>query len=276
MNKSLILLLVAAFLLTACGGGAEETVAPTSTTAVQSTEPPTAIPPIEPPTEPPTAEPTTAEAPPEEDLPPGTRLSTVDSLAANGENSLVLLANPGDILIAGVEPASGQDVALGLFLLTGSGGGELVTQMNSGPGFETLAYTFEVAGAYRLAIREINGVAGEYAMRIASTPGVALTIAPQHTVEGKLEGPGGLSYLHNGYVGRELRLTVTPAVDVLDLQVTIIALSDMSQVLLYADERGAGEAETVVFLPPADDEYLITVQDNGQGTGAFSLAMSEE
>jgi hypothetical protein len=202
-------------------------------------------------------------------------LSTVDPLAANGENSIVLLANVGDTLVVGVEPGVGQDVALGLFYLTGSGSGELAAQVNDNPGFESLGYTFQLAGAYRLAIREMKGVGGEYTLRIASTPGVALTIAPHHKVEGKLEGGGSVGYLHNGYAGREVTFRVEPApgYSELDVSLTIVALSDMGTVLLAVDENGLGQGEAATFVPPADDEYYIAVHGENGSSGVFNLTM---
>ncbi|MFZ5918798.1 MAG: hypothetical protein ACOYZ7_17820 [Chloroflexota bacterium] len=214
--------------------------------------------------------------PQDSDFPPGSRLSTVDPLAANGENSFILLANVGDVLIVGVEPGAGQDIALGLFYLTGSGPGELAAQVNDGPGFESLGYTFQLAGAYRLAIREIEGVGGEYALRIASSPGVALTIAPHHQVEGKLERGQSVGYLHNGYAGQEVTFTVEPApgYSEFDVSLSIVALSDMATVLLAVNEHGPGQGEIATFVPPADDEYYIAIRGE-DSTGVFSLSMVE-
>jgi hypothetical protein len=283
MKKLLITaLLVPGLLLAACGGShSSETTLPLSETEPSATEivpspSETAASPTEnlSATE---ASPATETSEEGSDFAPGARLSTIDPLAANGENSIVLLANPGGVLIAGVDPGVGQDVALGLFYLTGSGPGELAAQVNSGPGFETLTHTFQVAGAYRLAIRELNGVAGKYAMRIASSPGVALTIAPQHTVEGKLEGGGNVGFLHNGFAGREVTFKVEPNPGnfELDMSLSIVALSDMKTVLLTVDEAGAGSGEVATFVPTADDEYYLAVQGKDGSSGTFTLSMFE-
>lgn len=123
----------------------------------------------------------------------------------------------------------------------------------------------------------MSGISGEYTMRVASSPGVALTIAPQHEVEGKLEGNPSLGYLHNGYAGQSVTLGVEPAggYPLLDLSITIVALTDMRTVLLEVDENGAGQGETAVFLPPADDEYYVVVEGEDGSSGVFVLTMTE-
>jgi hypothetical protein len=252
--------------LTACGGSGGGETEP----------PPTAVPTA---TEQPTEEPESTEAPEpdDSDFPPGTRLATIDPLPANGENNIVLLASVGDALVVGIEPGAGQDVALGLLYFTGTGADELAAEVNDSAGFESLVYTFQVAGAYRLAIRELNGVDGQYALRIATSPGVALTIAPHHEISAKLEGQS-VGYLHNGYAGREVTFNVVPAPGYtdLDLSVTIVALSDMGTVLVDVDDNGPGQGESATLVPPADDEYFISIQGENGSTGVFNLTMVEQ
>lgn len=270
---TIAVLFLACSLMVACGGtDGGATTTPPSRTPLPTETPLSTETPL------PTEEPASTEIPEDDsDFPPGTRLSTVDPLAANGENGIILLANVGDALVVGVEPGVGQDVALGLFYLTGSGPGELAAQVNASPGFESLVYTFQVAGAYRLAIRELNGVSGEYALRIASSPGVALTIAPHHQVEGKLEGEPSVGYLHNGYAGQQVTFSVEPApgYSALDLSLTVVALSDMGTVILTVNENGPGQGEVATLVPPSDDEYYITVRGESGSKGVFRLSMSE-
>ena len=268
MKKSrflIVLLLCLTLLMTACGGSGNDEPEPAPTEIPPATEEPTQEP-----------EPTTIPQPDDSDFPPGTRLSTVDPLAANGENNIVLLASVGDVLVVGVEPSTGQDLALGLFHFTASGSDELFAQVNDGTGFESMVHTFQVAGAYRLAIRELNGADGQYALRIATSPGIALYVAPHHEVAGKLEGED-LGYLHNGYAGQATIFNVMPAPGYfdLDLSLSIVSLLDMGTVLMEVDEGGPGEGESAIFIPPADDEYLISVRAENGSTGVFNLTMAE-
>lgn len=259
--------LLACMLLAGCGGGGNAAPAPLPTETLPLMATSTL-----------TAASESSETPVDDsNFPPGTRLSTLDPLAANGENNLTLLASVGDALVVGVEPGAGQDIALGLLQLTGTGPDERVAQANASAGFESLVYTFQRAGAYRLAIRELNGVAGQYALRVAGSPGVALAIAPQHQIEGMLADDSSVGYLHDGYVGRPATFDVAPAAGYadLDLRVTVVSLSDMSTVLLDVNDTGAGEAERVVFDSPAESMYYILVQSVNGSTGAFSLTMTE-
>lgn len=266
MKKILVIaLILMALLLTACGGSE-----------------PTPAPPTKAPTETPAPPPTATAAPepsPEADadFPPGTRLETIDPLAANGENNIVLLASGGDALVVGVEPEGGPDIALGLFLIGGSGEDRVVSQANAGPGYESLVHTFQIAGAYRLAIKNMNATAGGYKLRIASSAGVALYVNPRHSVQGKLESNDHLSYLHNGYADQVATISVTPAEGSadLDLSLIIVSLRDLATVLLEVDDSGPGQQETAIFRAPSDDEYLVTVRRQGDSVGIFTLKMTE-
>jgi len=264
-KRPVIALILIGLLLTACGGSEPTTVPPTEVPTVAPTIAPTATVAPEPSPE--------ADA----DFPPGTRLETTDPLAANDENNIVLLASVGDALVVGIEPEGGPDIALGLFLMQGSGADRLVSEVNAGPGYESLVHTFQTAGAYRLAIKNMTAKAGSYKLRIASSSGVALYFNQRHMVQGKFENNDNLSYLHLGYAGRDATISVTPAEGYadLDLRLTIVSLRDMSTILLEVDDNGPGQQETAVFKAPSDDQYLVTVWRQGDSVGVFTLKQAE-
>ena len=263
--RPVIALILIGLLLTACGGAEPTPVPPTMAPTVAPTVAPTATAAPEPSPE--------ADA----DFPPGTRLETTDPLAANDENNIVMLASVGDVLIVGVEPDGGPDIALGLFLMTGGSEDQLVSQTNAGPGYESLVHTFQTAGAYRLALKNMNAKAGSYRLRIGSSSGVALYFNARHMVQGKFENNDHLSYLHLGYAGRDATLSVTPAEGYadLDLSLTIASLRDTSTILLEIDDNGPGQQETAIFKAPSDDQYLITVRRKGNSVGVFTLKQAE-
>jgi S1-C subfamily serine protease len=202
-----------------------------------------------------------------------------DSLAsggADGADKFMFLGLAGGELTVYIAPSSANlDVAI--VVLDGSnkavasiaeaGAGEVERLTYAIPsGSQMQAYTIYVMGA---------DTGGDYQAIFVGSPPILFKLQPNFLVAGSPSAGKTVGYTYAGSAGKTLTVAVTSDKDnPIDARVRIYSSYDLKNPLVEVNSSGRGEAELLSFPIPADDLYIIMIDDAQGGSGSFLMATS--
>ncbi|MFZ0546102.1 MAG: hypothetical protein WAM60_11720 [Candidatus Promineifilaceae bacterium] len=113
---------------------------------------------------------------------------------------------------------------------------------------------------------------GDYVPGNPPTADNSIPLAVGDTFPGTLETDSPQAFIVTGQADSPINILVNPLNDELDLLIEIFDADSNS--LTQVDESFSGEAEETTFIPPADGDYFIQVEDYYGMAGDFEISLS--
>jgi len=202
-----------------------------------------------------------------------------DSLAsggAEGADQFMFLGLSGGELTVYIAPSSAN---LDVTIVVLDGSNKTVASIAEAGAGEVERLTYKIPSSSQMQAYTIfvmgGDTGGDYQAIFVGSPAILFKLQPNFLIAGSPSAGKTVGYTYAGSAGKTLTVAITSDKNnPIDARIKIYSSYDLKNPLVVVNSSGRGEAELLSFPIPADDLYIIMIDDAQGGSGSFLMATS--